>query len=110
MNPTGQQICTGSYRLFDSLVEALSLRDEKSETVARALIDGVVIRQRVPHILHSDQGRNFESNLTKEQWRILGMDKVRTPPYHPQCDGPVERTNRTIVDMLAKYCSGSPHE
>ena len=33
------------------------------------------------------------------------MDKVRTSPYHPQCDGLVESLNKTIIDMLAKYCS-----
>ena len=90
---------------FTRWVEAFALPDQKSETVARALVDGVITRHGVPHILHSDQGGNFESNVIKGLRRILDMDKVRTSPYHPQCDGLVERLNRTIIDMLAKYCS-----
>ena len=41
----------------------------------------------------------------KSSKSILGMTKVRTTPYHPQCDG---RLNRTLIDILAKYCSSSP--
>jgi hypothetical protein len=33
---------------------------------------------------------------------------VHTTPYHPQCDGLVERLNRTLIDILAKYCSIYP--
>lgn len=38
------------------------------------------------------------------------MKKVRTSPYHPQCDGLVERLNRSLIDILAKYCSQCPRE
>ena len=34
---------------------------------------------------------------------LFSIEKTRTTPYHPQSDGMVERMNRTIQDMLAKY-------
>ena len=34
---------------------------------------------------------------------LFRIEKTRTTPYHPQSDGMVERMNRTIQDMLAKY-------
>ena len=93
---------------FTRWPEVFALPDQRSETVARTLVDGVITRHGVPSVLHSDQGRNFEGKVIKELSMILGMTKVRTTPYHPQCDGLVERLNRTLVDILAKYCSSCP--
>eukprot|EP00794_Sanderia_malayensis_P021472 gene21472-biopygen4070 len=36
---------------------------------------------------------------------LMGTHKSRTTAYHPQCDGQVERQNRTIQDMLASIAS-----
>ena len=37
--------------------------------------------------------------------RFNGIAKTRTTAYHPQCDGQVERQNRTLQDMLAAFAS-----
>ena len=51
-------------------------------------------------MIHTDQRTNFESNLFKEICKLLGIAKIRTSPYHPQCAGQVERMNRTLVKLL----------
>ncbi len=53
--------------------------------------------------LHSDQGRNFEFETFQDVCRLLGINKTRTIPYHPQSDGMVERFNKTIEDGLAMF-------
>ena len=63
----------------------------------------VISRFGAPERIHADQGQNFEAQLFKEMCNLFSIEKTRTTPYHPQSDGMVERMNRTIQDMLAKY-------
>ena len=51
-------------------------------------------------MLHSDQGREFESRLWSEMCDVLAICKTRTNPYRPQSDGQVERFNRTLISGL----------
>ena len=36
---------------------------------------------------------------------MLGITKLNTTAYHPECDGMVERFNRTLKAMLRKHVS-----
>ena len=76
---------------FSKWTEAFPMPDQESSTVADFLVKEFISRFGVPLLIHSDQGRNFESALFFEICHLLGMKKTRTMPYHPQSDGMVER-------------------
>lgn len=90
---------------FTKWCEAFPTADQKASTVAKILVDRVFSRFGPPVVLHSDQGANFESTLMHEVCDVMGITKTRTTAYHPQCDGLVERQNRTLQDMLAAFCT-----
>ena len=90
---------------FSKWSEVFPTKDQKARTVAEVLVSKVFTRFGPPEIIHSDQGSNFESNLMKEICSLMGIHKSRTSAYHPQCDGLVERQNRTLQDILASYVS-----
>ena len=50
--------------------------------------------------IHSDQGANFEPNLTKELCKIAGVAKSHSTLYHPIGNGQVERFNQALLEML----------
>ena len=86
---------------FTRWVEAYAIPNQEAATVAKKLTDEFFFRFSPPEQLHTDQGRQFESELLAEVCKLLGIDKTRTTPYHPQSDGLVERNNRTLLSMLA---------
>jgi hypothetical protein len=85
---------------FTKWVEAYPMPDQTAQTTADTLTREWVSRYGAPSQIHSDQGRNFESDLFAELCRILGITKTRTTPYAPWSDGLVERFNRTLQTML----------
>ena len=86
---------------FTRWTEAYPLPNQEAITVAKKLTQEFFFRFSVPEQLHSDQGRQFESQLIAEICSLLKIKKTRTTSYHPQGDGLVERFNRTLLDMLA---------
>ena len=54
-------------------------------------------------IVHSDQGRNFESAILKQSLEAFGISKSHTTAYHPEGDGMVERFNCTLLQLLWTY-------
>ena len=86
---------------FTKWVEAFGIPSQDAVTVANCIVDSVFCRWGLPSQLHSDMGAQFESLIIKEISKILCINKTHTTPYHPQCDGLVERLNRTILAMLA---------
>ena len=53
-------------------------------------------------IHNTDQGSQFLGSLVTHLCRDLQIDKVRTAPYHPECNGVVERMHGTLGSMLTK--------
>ena len=79
--------------------------DQKAIRIARLLAEEVVPLFGVPECLLSDRGTNLLSHLMKDLCEMLGIRKLNTTAYHPQCDGMVERFNRTLKTMLQKHAS-----
>ena len=92
-------LVVGDY--FTRWKEAFPMKDMEAQKVACILVNEFICRMGVPDTIHTDKGRNFESNLNKELCLMLGIRKTRTTPYHPQSDGMVERFNRTLLNMLS---------
>ena len=76
--------------------------------MAQAFVKSCVLRFGQPGSLLTDQGSNFESLLMKEVCALLGINKIRTSPFHPRNDGQTERANWTIKEWIA--ASGGPWE
>ena len=89
-------------------VEAYPIPRQEAPVVARKLVDEMFCRFSPPEQLLSDQDRQFESQLMAEACKLLEIQKSRTTPYHPQCDGLVECWNWTLLQSLATSVTDHP--
>ena len=84
--------------------EGLFFEMERSYHTAETEADKLNTRFGIPNQIHTDQGREIESELFSELCKLLGIEKTRTTPYRPQSDGLVdERFNRTLIAMLSAF-------
>ena len=71
----------GDY--FTRWMEAFAIPNQEATTIARVITQEVFCRFSPPEQLHSDQGKQFESELISEICKLLGVAKTRTTSYHP---------------------------
>ena len=87
---------------FTKWADAIPLKDQKVTTIVDAVIK-VCSSFGMPDVLHSDQGKNFESMLFNQVLKAFGIHKTRTIAYHPRGDGMVERFNCSLLQLLRCY-------
>lgn len=88
---------------FTKWPEVIAIPNQEAKTIAKVVVKEWISRYGSPLEFHTDQGRNFEAELTSEIMEILGIKKTRTTALHPQSDGMIERLNRTILDYLTHF-------
>lgn len=96
----GFQHCLTCIDRFTRWPEAIPIIDTKAETVAKAFYLNWISRFGIPTQLTTDQGVQFESELFFELNKLLGTQRFRTTPYHPQANGIIERWHRTFKNAI----------
>lgn len=86
--------------VFTKFTIAVPTRGQKAETVAKVLVNQWFYKYGVPLRIHSDRGRNFESEIIRSLCEQMGVKKSATTPYRPESNGICERFNRTMHELL----------
>ena len=66
----------------------------------------ILVNQYIPlwgclRTILSDNGLQFCSKLSQAVYQLLGVHKLATSSYHPNCNGGVEQVHHTMAQMLA---------
>ena len=87
---------------FTRYVQAFVTKNHMARTTARVLYNNYFsvfgFRQR----LMLDQGTEFCGKVIVAMCSLLGIEKIRTTPYHPQTNGSAERVHQTLQRMIGK--------
>ena len=85
---------------FTRYTQAYVTRTQMAQTMVRTLWDKFIVHYGLPKKILTDQGCNFESQLVADLCELMGVQKIRTSPYHLQTNGQCERFNSTLINML----------
>ena len=90
-----------SCKIYSPLV--FPAPDQKTLRIVKLLAEEVVPTFGVLEALLTDRGTNLLSNLMLDDCNLLGIRKLNTTAYHPECDGLVERFDRNLKTMICTH-------
>lgn len=74
-----------------------------ANSVAKAFVEGFICQHGIPESIVTDCGTEFMSKTFKECCKLLQIEKMNTTPYHPQSNGSLERSHRTLAEYIRHY-------
>ena len=83
--------------------EARALPNAKAASMASFFYEDIICRHGCPKELLTDQGTHFVNELLQAMCKRVGVKHRLSTAYHPQTNGLVERFNKTLCEILAKY-------
>ena len=87
---------------FTHYVQAYITKNHTAHTTARVLYNNFFSVFGFPQKLLSDQGTEFTRDVIAAMCKLLGIEKIRTTPYHLQTNGSAERVHHTLQRMIGK--------
>jgi len=81
----------------------IPLRNKTAETVANALYEDIIARTSVPSAILTDLRTEFTAEVLERLCGRLGITRLRTSGYHPQCDSKCERAHYSVHNMMVKF-------
>lgn len=85
---------------FSRFPVLVPIKQIDAKTVSKAVYERWITLFGAPDMIHSDRGTNFESEMFAQLCALAGSTKTKTSAYTPQSNGIVERTFRTVKDMI----------
>lgn len=91
---------------FSKMVSLTALERQDERSIFKAILEKWIYRFGKPRNCLSDRGKNFDSGFMKTNLGRLGITQQFSSPYQHQSNGLVERTIRTVRDLLATSLAG----
>ena len=95
-----ESLLSNNDRQIHSVARGDSTSEYDRRNRGKAFVTHWVARFGVPSKVTTDQGRQFDSELFKRIFETLGIDHLRTTPYHPQANGQIERVHRQLKSAI----------
>jgi len=69
---------------FSKYVTAVPIRNKKAKTVAKVIMDHIILVWSHLFEILTEKGLEFNSELSDVLYRLLGVNKIRSTAYRPE--------------------------
>jgi hypothetical protein len=84
-------------------VEIDAIQEKTADNVAEFIYNKINLNHGCPNTILSDNGTEFKNETIKSLCEKFKINKKFSSQYRHQTNRLVERTNRTLVEIIAKY-------
>ena len=92
---------------FSRFAVAVFLADQSASSIISAVLGHYITIYGTPRRIHTDQGKNFESQEFSDISLLFRIFKFSTTAYHPQSNGICKWFNQTLKFSLRKTVSNT---
>ena len=103
----GHKYIIGIVDVFSRFIMLIPAKNTESKYIIDSLLKHWVAIFGAPKMIISDGGSNLNSKIMSSFCAKFNVTKKTTCPYHPQSNGIIERSFRTIKDMVYASCKSS---
>ena len=91
---------------FTKWVEAKALATIMEKNIRSFVWRNIICRYGIPRVLVSDNEKQFD-NRVKNHYSELGIKNQYSSPMHPQANGQVKVTNRSLLKIIKTRLEGA---
>ena len=88
--------------------EAFPILDKSADTIVSTFISKYLPVHMCLRYILSDNGTEFNNNLTDQVLKQLDIERIFSAPYHPQSNGKLEVFHKYLEPTLKKLCKKDP--
>ena len=92
---------------FTKWVEAKALATITEKNIRNFVWRNIICRFRIPKILVSNNRKQFDNSAFRDLCSELGIKNHYSSPAHPQANGQVEVTNRSLLKIIKTLLEGA---
>ena len=92
---------------FIKWVEAEALATITKKNVRNFVWKNIICRYGIPRVLVSDNGKQFDNDVFRDFCSQLGIKNHYSSPAHPQANGQVKVTNRSLIKIIKIWLEGT---
>ena len=82
---------------------AIPIPNQEAGTIADAFLNNFICIYGCPQSILTDQGGNFMGLVLQNLCKLLKIKKINTTAYHPESNGTLERSHRTLIEYLRHF-------
>lgn len=83
--------------------KAIPIPNQEAATVAKKFVTNIICKYGIPNAVLTNRSTNFVSEMVKNVCKLLRINKIQTTAYHPESNGALECSHRTLAEYIRHY-------